>query len=323
MEEINQNLNLEAIADNLSSAAFLVIADNKGTCLLYLVNKDTHKISLFKTKKEDKNLVIKAKEGDIFDHWVSRHAQPLIVEDINKDFRFDPAKIGAQDLRPVSSLISSPLISNHQFLGVLRIDNPSPSFYSQDDLRLLTAICDFGAVAIENGELFQKTQDLAIHDGLTSLYTKGYFLERIKEECKRSRRQNINLALLMLDIDYFKKYNDRFGHTAGDIVLKDLSAFLTRYLKNFSPTISRFGGEEFCVLLANIDKKEAFKIAQGLCREIEKMKITLRRKATGITVSCGVSALPSEASDPDELIIKSDRALRQAKQAGRNKVIAC
>ena len=94
------------------------------------------------------------------------------------------------------------------------MSNPSDDFSQtvlkifSDDLRFLVSISDLGAVAIENSELFKRTQDLAIHDALTDLYTKGYFLERFKEECKRSIRQGIPLSLLMLDIDFFKNYND-------------------------------------------------------------------------------------------------------------------
>jgi len=320
IEEINQNLNLESVADTLSSIAFSLIANNKGTCILYLVDNKTQTPILIKTKKEDKELVIKAKEGDIFDLWVLRHVSSLAIEDIRKDFRFDLEKLKTQDLRSISSLISAPLITENKFLGILRLDNPLTGFYSQDDLRFLVTICDLGAVALENSELFQRTQDLATHDGLTSLYTKGYFLERLKQEYKRSIRKNTLFSLLMLDIDYFKNYNDKFGHTAGDIVLKNLSLNIVNSLKQFSPVISRFGGEEFCAILSHIDKKKARAIAEELRKEIEKMKIILRRQETNVTVSIGIATFPDDAKDEDELLLRVDRAMYKAKQKGRNRV---
>lgn len=321
IEEINQNLSLEAVAEHFVSIAFSLIADNKGTCILYLIDNQTNStLSLFKTKKENKEMVIKAKEGDIFDLWVLMHTSPLLVENIKKDFRFDPEKLKDSDVRPVSSLISAPLISEHRFMGILRLDHPDAYFYSQDDLRLLTAIGDLGAIALENGELFKKTQNLAIHDELTSLFTKGYFLERLAEEYKRSVRQNRPLSLLMLDIDYFKKYNDKFGHMAGDIVLKVLSQKITEALSDLTPIISRFGGEEFCVVLTGMDGKEAGRIAEGLRKKIEETKIVLRRQETGVTVSIGIASIPDDTSDEDELIIKADKAMYEAKQKGRNRV---
>ena len=321
IEKVNQDMNLESIADHLVSLAFSLIADNKGACLLYLLDKETQvTLSLFKTKKEDKKLIIKTKEGDIFDSWVLRHASPLFIEDIRKDFRFDLEKLKSEESRPISSLISSPLISEHRFLGMLRLDHPETNVYTQDDLRFLVTICDLGAVALENGELFKKTQDLAIHDELTLLYTRRYFLERLKEECKRSMRQGRAFSLLMLDIDYFKNYNDQFGHTAGDIVLKTLSQNIVETLKDLGPVISRFGGEEFCVVLPGIDKQKACNIAGELRAKIERTKIILRRQETNVTMSIGVATFPDDAKDEEELVFKADKLMYKAKQEGRNRV---
>lgn len=321
IEEINRNLDLESIAEHLVSNVFSLIADAKGTCILYLRGQERQSLSLFKTKKEDKKLTIKTKEGDVFDFWVLKHSSPLLIEDIKKDFRFDLEKLKTEGLRPISSLVSSPLISEQEFLGILRLDHPQSNFYSQDDLRFLVAICDLGAVALENGELFQKTQELAIRDELTGLYTKGYFLERLEEEYKRCVRRSRNLSLLMLDIDYFKNYNDRFGHTAGDIVLKMLGQNIVEATRDLNPITSRFGGEEFCVILPDIDKKKAIDAAEAIRRKIENTKIILRRTETFVTVSIGVATFADDAKDEDELILKADRAMYQAKQSGRNRVV--
>ena len=321
MEEINQDLDLDSIADNLASISFSLIADVKGSCILYLIDNQTQKLSLFKTKKEDEELIIKAKEGDFFDLWVLRHARSLIVEDIKKDFRFDLDKIKLQETRPISSLISAPFISDHNLLGLLRLDSPAPYAYSQDDLRFLMTICELGALALEDAQLYQKTRELAIRDGLTSLFTKGYFLERLKEEYKRSIRQGTELSLLMLDIDYFKNYNDKFGHTAGDIVLKKLSSVMIEFSKDLKPLIiSRFGGEEFCIVLPQMDKIAAIGLAEKLRLKIGKTKIILRKQETNVTVSIGAASFPSDARDEDELVFKADKALYLAKQKGRNRV---
>ncbi len=320
VEEIDQQLDIEYIGESLARIAFSQIADNKGTCILYLIDNNTQKLSLFKTKKENSTLVIKAKEGDIFDLWVLRHTNPLLIEDIRKDFRFDLEKIEKQHERPIASLISAPLFSEHKFLGILRIDSSSSGAYSQDDLRFLTTICDLGAVAIENAQLFQRTKDLAIHDELTRLYTKGYFLDRLKDECKRGLRQDMVFSLMLLDIDYFKDYNDKFGHTSGDIVLKNLSSVISSFLKDTGIIISRFGGEEFCAILPSRDKNNAYKIADELRQRIEKTRIILRKQETHVTVSIGLATFPHDSVNPDELIRKADKAMYEAKNKGRNQV---
>ncbi|MBN2831203.1 MAG: sensor domain-containing diguanylate cyclase [Candidatus Omnitrophica bacterium] len=320
LDKINLTLELESVTETLAQEAFSLISKNKGVCIVYLIDSQNQKLILFKNKAEREGLVIKAKEGDILDLWVLRHAAPLLIEDIRNDFRFDPDKLVLLEIRPVSSLISSPFLTENKQMGILRLDNQEAGFYSQDDLRFLVAISDLGAIAIENSELFKAAHDLAIHDSLTGLYTKDYFLGRLKEEYKRSIRQVTPLSLLMLDIDFFKKYNDQFGHTAGDIVLQKLSKVITGALTRLNPVTSRFGGEEFCVAIAGVDKMEALGIAESLRLRIEKEKIILRRSETNITVSIGIANLPEDTMDEEELIRKADKAMYQAKQQGRNKV---
>jgi len=322
IEEVTRDLDIDSVATSLTSIASSVISNKNCTCLLYLIDTRHQKMVLIKTRKSDHEQVIKAKEGDIFDHWTMRHMSPLFIEDMKKDFRFDVEKLKAQEMRPIGSLVSAPFVSEQRFLGSLRMDSPEPNAFSQDDLRLLMAICDIGAVALENSELFKKTQSLAIHDSLTQLYTKGYFLERLREECKRSIRQAKPFSLLMLDIDFFKNYNDQFWHTAGDLVLTILSTNITGSLKDVNAVISRFGGEEFCVILDGVDKKQAMQIAETLRKRIEQEKLTLRRQETHITVSIGVSTFPADAIEQNELILKADKAMYEAKQKGRNKVVS-
>ncbi|MDD5080312.1 MAG: sensor domain-containing diguanylate cyclase [Candidatus Omnitrophica bacterium] len=320
IEEINTSLTMESIAENLSESAFSYVGRSRGNCVLYVVDKQSHYLSLFKTKKEDKRMIIKTKQGDIFDHWVLRHTSPLFIEDISQDFRFDLNKFRKENDRPVGSLISAPLVSGNKFLGILRLDYPKPKFYSQDDLRFLVSICDLGALALENGELYQRTEDLAIHDGLTGVFTKGHFMELLKVECKRSIRHNRPFSLLMLDIDHFKDYNDKFGHAAGDIVLTNICRVITGHMTERGVVVSRFGGEEFCVVLPGCSKEQALQAAEALRRAVETARITLRRQDTNVTVSVGVATFLEDTSDEIELIMKADKAMYEAKQKGRNQV---
>jgi diguanylate cyclase (GGDEF)-like protein len=318
---LSQSLSLDTICQDIADFTFSLIASNKGTCLLYLIDTKNQNLSLFASRKENKEQVIKAKEGDIFDRWVLRHASALLVEDIGKDFRFDLEKIQEEHLRPFFSLISAPLISQDKMLGILRLDSTETACYTQDDLRFLTTISDLGAVALENAILFQRTQELAIKDSLTSLYTKGYFMGRLAEEFKRSVYQNVPLSLLMIDIDHFKEYNDKFGHTAGDIILKEISFLINNFLKKQHTISCRFGGEEFCLLLCETDKKAAVKQADELRSLIEEKKIVLRRQKMTITVSIGIASFPQDCRNEEELIYNADSALYQAKQKGRNKAV--
>ncbi|MCX5710789.1 MAG: sensor domain-containing diguanylate cyclase [Candidatus Omnitrophica bacterium] len=320
IEGINKEFDQVGAADKLINAAFSLIAENRGACLLYLVDKQSQRLSLFKVKKENRGMVIKAKEGDIFDSWVLRHTAPLFVEDVSKDYRFDTGRAKEYEKRQVGSLISAPLVTDQGLIGVMRLEQTEANFYSQDDLRFLSTICDLGAVALESSELYKRIEDLATHDSLTTFTTRGYFLEALKEEVKRGLRLKGAFSLMMVDIDYFKKYNDRFGHSAGDEVLKILSRILKENLAKLHPMISRYGGEEFSVILLGINKQEAVRAAVELCVKVEKEKIVLRRQETGITISIGVAAFPEDAQDAEGLIKKSDDAMYRAKERGRNRV---
>jgi len=321
IELLNQELSLDAVAEQLCAISFFLLADNQGECLLYLLDGSTQKLVLFKTLKDERAIVIKAKEGDSFDHWVLRHASPLLVEDISKDFRFDADKVRRADPRPIASLIEVPLISGGKVIGLIRLEHQHKRFFAQDDLRFFMTIAELGAVSLENAQLYKDARTMAIHDGLTGLFNKGYFLEMLKTECRRTYRHPRSLCLLMLDIDNFKKLNDTFGHAAGDIVLVTISKAVSEALAQIPAVVCRFGGEEFCVLLPDTDKNTGLKIAENLRKAVAARELLLRRQRNQCTISVGVAEFPHDAQEEIELLMKADRALYEAKSKGRNLVI--
>jgi len=320
IEDLNRGLKLDTVMHLLCSTVYSLISNNNGCALFYLVNNQYQKLALAYSIKDDSDLVVLTKEGDIFDQWVLRHSSPLIIEDLKNDFRFDLEALRNQEARPVLSLISSPLISRNSLFGLLRLESKTSGVFNQDDLRFLSLVADLGAAAVENSLLFQKEQDLAIHDDLTALFTRQHFITRLKDEARRILRLDQHLSLMMIDIDFFKQYNDKFGHTAGDIVLKKMGRILKDALKEFNPLLCRFGGEEFLVMLSGVNKQKSLGIAEDLRRRIEKENIVLRRQDTHVTVSVGVASLPLDTKDEDELIQKADKAMYSAKGKGRNRV---
>lgn len=320
IEDLNLSLKTDTLIRVLSSAVYSLISGSRGIALFYLVDNQYQKLKLVYSIKDDNDLVVLTKEGDIFDQWVLRHSTQLIIEDLKNDFRFDFESIRLNDMRPVLSLISSPLITHNSLLGLLRLESSKSGSFNQDDLRFLALVADLGAVALENSLLFQKKQELAIHDDLTGLYTRHYFIGRLKDEVKRAQRLDQYLSLMMIDIDFFKQYNDKFGHTAGDIVLKKVGLLLKNSLREFNPLLCRFGGEEFLVMLPGMNKERSENIAGQLRKDIEKETIVLRRNDTHITVSIGVASLPLDTKDEDELVQKADKAMYKAKEKGRNRV---
>lgn len=171
----------------------------------------------------------------------------------------------------------------------------------------------------ERKEMLGKLQNLAITDGLTNLYNSRHFYHQLDMETGRSSRYGQALALLMLDIDHFKKYNDTFGHLAGDKVLTRISGVIKACLRTMDSAY-RYGGEEFTVLLPETSAKEALNVAQRLRESVEKERFQpIPDKETGITISVGVTEYKEQEKNSD-FVKRADRALYTSKEKGRNRV---
>ncbi|MDD5633778.1 MAG: diguanylate cyclase [Candidatus Omnitrophica bacterium] len=161
---------------------------------------------------------------------------------------------------------------------------------------------------------------LSILDGLTEVFNHRYFHEIIVREMKRAERYAHPLSVLMIDIDDFKKYNDTYGHLAGDRALKKATHVFNTYLRNVD-MIFRYGGEEFTILLPETDKVEAVNVAERIRQKVEETRFELDEPQTAkITVSIGVVCFPEDATEKEPLLQKVDKALYQAKKSGKNRV---
>lgn len=321
-EKLSLCLSMEETSNTLSVEVSRLFGHKDVTVILYLFHSTTGELGLSSSQKGQMQVDLKAKKGDIFDQFVIKTMHPLLVEDVHTDFRFDLDKIGAEERRLIRSLISTPLIVGEKTLGILRVDSPVARHFATDDLRFLRTIADVTSIAIENAQLYERLETMAIKDGLTGLYLRRHMLERLNEEISREIRLGAELVFMMVDLDRFKKYNDSFGHMAGDIVLKAVARLMEEQFSDPGDLLCRYGGEEFCILLPNCSKAKAVQLANKLREKIEAQEIILRRQKTYVTVSIGVASFPKDARSKEDLIYKADEALYQAKETGRNKVCA-
>ena len=318
-EDLCSVLSLDTAVSLIAEQTFRIIDKRRCACLLYLVDKEKQEIYLAAGKTGDADYEIKAKRGDVFDSWVFKRRTRLMIKDTKKDFRFDAYGAEGGEARGVRSLISAPLIGGNKVLGILRLDSASCEAYDADDLRLLDIISGLAAVAIQNTVLYQETEVLAITDGLTGLFVHRHFQERFDQEISRALWSNSRLAFLMADIDNFKGYNDKYGHIAGDIVLKQIARLIGETC-NPGDIVARYGGEEFGVLLVETDKNDALKTAERIRKRIEEEKFVLRREATRVNISGGLAFFPEDEKEKEGLIRKADLALYKAKSEGKNRI---
>ena len=288
--------------------------------LLYLVDPATLTLELKSVWRHVGNVTIKAKTGDAFDSWVMRQAQPLLIQDAAEDFRFSQA--AAENLgRPLESLLAVPLMSEHRFVGVLRVESAAARQLGPDELRLTKIVGDLASLGIENSRLYGRMAELAITDDLTGLAVHDHFQRRLVEEIARARGFHIPISILLIDIDRFKVYNDTFGHSAGDKLLRQI-ADLLRQMTRAGEMTARLGGEEFAMLLPGVELEEAVHRAEKLRLQVASTQVELRRAVTSATISIGAASFPQDGMKAEQLLQAADQRLYRAKAQGRNRVCA-
>ncbi len=167
---------------------------------------------------------------------------------------------------------------------------------------------------------FEQQYKLATTDGLTELYNHRYFQEQIRMQIEQSKRYNHNFSLIIIDIDFFKKFNDTFGHQSGDAVLRQVAQTLKKNVRS-TDIVCRYGGEEMSIILPNTGKDEAFSTAQKICERVANKKFKLSGdKETNVTISLGVSTFPYDGDNASSIIEAADKRLYNAKNNGRNQV---
>lgn len=315
-DELSTVLNLEKVI-KLAAEMIYEIIPKAETVLIYLLGEevidiDNPKFTSFYLKTtyelQDKKLYL-----DVFDYWLLREKGNLMINDVQKDFRFSSLEEGVN--RRFRALLARPLRSEDKILGVVRLESSLPGSFTPDDLRMLDIFSDLLSAGIENAYLYQKTEELARRDGLTNLFLPRYLYSRLEEIIAKAKE----FSILILDLDHFKDYNDRYGHIAGDIMLKKIAKILTSNISEEDFAV-RYGGEEFLLVLVNSGKENAIRVAEAIRRKVEKEIFYLRREATQVTVSIGIATYPLDGRTKEELIHKADEWLYFAKTHGRNRI---
>ncbi len=295
----------------------------------------------------DKKVVMHANEGIAGNIIVSGKAE--IINDARSDARFIPGS------NEIHSLMCAPLKTKNNIIGVVNVSSNNPTDYTAANLKMFTTLASQGAVAIENA---QYTEELRKHkdnleemvkertkelndalkelatanktlkqlsslDGLTGVSNRRHFDELAKLEWKRALRDKLSLSLVMVDVDFFKNYNDTYGHQAGDDCLIKVANALKSVITRETDTIARYGGEEFVAVLPNTDIRGAIALGDEMRAKVESLGLVHAKSDVykRVTISVGVAAMtPDKNSSLQELLANADKALYKAKHKGRNQV---
>lgn len=238
------------------------------------------------------------------------------VRDVRHDPDFLEGAIG------IECEICVPLLKDDQVLGVLNVEEAPGHPLTDNDVAVLTALAGPIVVAIENARLHAQVKELAMTDGLTGLFNRRAFDQTLESEFERASRYDYPLALVMIDLDSFKEYNDHWGHPAGDERLKEIAEMLRADLRH-PDVVARYGGDEFALILPHTDKARARAVAERLrdCASAQSHPrpgtMSLR---LGYTFSMGIAVFPADAANPKELLFAADQAELAAKALGKNRI---
>ena len=216
--------------------------------------------------------------------------------------------------------VGAPILARDRLHGVIGVGRPRRR--QTECKAVVKMLADLAGLAIVQVDRVKAIQDTANKDGLTGVFNKRHFQERLSAEIRRAERDGLGVSLFLLDIDDFKNYNDTNGHVAGDEVLKKMGQLLRGSVRE-DDVVARYGGEEFVILYPGASKALAYRLAQGLRRAVESHPFAggEHQPLGAVTISGGVAAYPQDATSEVELIRAADHALYQAKNAGRNRII--
>jgi diguanylate cyclase (GGDEF)-like protein len=220
----------------------------------------------------------------------------------------------------LKSYLTLPLAVEGGIIGCTSLNSDQPNAFDAQDLQFFSVIGYQMAATLRHFQRFSSVKNLAIYDALTGLHNRRYFEEKLEVEAQKCFCSNTPLSLVMVDIDFFKKVNDTFGHTEGDQVLYKVSSLLKTSVRK-KDIVARYGGEEFILILPETRLEESFVIAERIRRLVENTSFEAGKAQVNLTLSMGISNFPSHrAKSKEELTEMADQALYDAKRGGRNRV---
>jgi diguanylate cyclase (GGDEF)-like protein len=299
-----------------------------------MIPTDTYYVALYEAQENILDLRIlidddqrfpseRIRMGKGFASWVVQNRRPLLINHLTVERESLPVKgiqLGQNKLS--ESWLGVPILVGDNILGMLAIASYTPHAFKEEDVNLLINVAAQAALALDNARQHAEVKEQARRDSLTGVYNHGHFLNRLEEEVELGRASGTSVSLIMLDVDYFKPYNDLYGHVNGDEVLRQMVKAIQSHVKKTDIT-GRWGGEEFAVALPGASTDEAIEVAQRIRKTLAELELkdNKGRPIASPTVSQGIATFPQHARDASRLVDVADLALYKAKERGRDSVV--
>lgn len=287
---------------------------------LGMVEGDEIQLDLFYDDGEYFNGIRLPLEGTL-SGWVIKNQRELFLPDLRDEVELDGVtKIVIGKEQTSLSWMGVPLQAS-SVTGIISLGSYRPNAFDSGDMELLSNLAQHVSLALDNNIRHAQVEEQARLDSLTGVYNHGYFLKKLAEQAQTAKATNKPLSLIMLDIDYFKLFNDMYGHLVGDRILKTLCTAIKHHIKQ-TDAVGRWGGEEFVISLPGASGVDALHVAERIGQTMALLRVEDReQQAIQVpTVSQGIAVYPLEADDIYRLIDLADRRLYTAKDRGRNQV---
>jgi diguanylate cyclase (GGDEF)-like protein len=319
-------LTVERVFETAFDAAAAIVDYDAGVIALYDKVKTRHQVAAWRVRDGGAGLLDeKALDGLEFKDNAglasmvvkNKHYLPAGGEPREVSAPIFTRKVTFDDAR---SLLVLPLLVAGDVIGTLTLLARAEKRFGKDVREMLAVIANQVGVSLQNGLLYKKMETMATTDGLTGLTNHRSFQERFEDLLQRGARHGHKVALLLCDVDFFKKVNDGYGHPVGDEVLRRVARVLQEVPRKIDVP-ARYGGEEFAVVLDNVDIVQARAVAERIRIEISKVVVDTEKGPLSVTESIGVVVFPEDGKDRATLIERADLALYHAKHTGRNRVV--
>jgi diguanylate cyclase (GGDEF)-like protein len=317
-QQLMQSLDTDQVLALLN--ATILDALEADTYFIGLLRGDEILLDLFYDDGEYYNGTKVSMDGTL-SGWVINNQKELFLPDLREEANLEGVKTRVVGKEKTSlSWIGVPLKSVN-ITGIMALASYKPNTFDRADLELLSSLAQHVTLALDNTIRHAQVEEQARLDSLTGVYNHGYFLKKLTEQAEDASISRTPLSLIMLDIDYFKQYNDTYGHLVGDLILRSLCTVIRQHIKQ-GDAVGRWGGEEFIISLPNADGEQAVQVAKRISETMALLRVEDReQKAVPVpTVSQGIAVYPAEADEIYRLIDLADRRLYVAKERGRNQI---
>ncbi|HEU0035161.1 MAG TPA: sensor domain-containing diguanylate cyclase [Kofleriaceae bacterium] len=323
---LGRALTPEQVMETAFDAAAAITDYDVAIIALYDKDKARHKIAAHRIRSSGEGLIDPKQLADLEFRDNAGLASMVVKNRHYLPAGGEPREVSAPiytrkvKLDDAKSLLVLPLLAADEPKGTLTLVARAEKRFGKDVREMLAVIANQVAISLENGFLYKKMETMATTDGLTGLTNHRTFQQRFQDLLERGQRHGHKVALLLCDVDHFKKVNDGYGHPIGDEVLRRVARVLQEVPRKIDIP-ARYGGEEFAVLLDNVDVAQAKAVAERIRIEISKVVVDTDKGPLSVTESIGVAAFPEDGRDRATLIERADLALYHAKHTGRNRVV--